>query len=169
MTCTCTNKGHVLFVCSGNTCRSPMAEAFANHYIGEEGLDHIFFATSAGTAVWKRLPAAVPAVCVMKEYGLDISRHKAKSVEDVFIPDTFLILGMTKDHVDLLKCLFPEKASSIFRFTDYVFPEESSCGDIPDPYGLDLEAYRYVAGMLDRLARGLVKRLSKERDSFQTR
>lgn len=167
-------EGHILFVCTGNTCRSPMAEAFANHYLKEAGLGRRWFATSAGTAVWERLPAAEEAVRVMKGYGLDISRHRARGVEDIFLGDTSLVLGMTQEHVRIMKHLFPEKTDGVFRFADFAarvngvggVRKASVPGDIPDPFGLDPDAYREVAGILSSLARDLVQRLSGADSGF---
>lgn len=101
------HQGHILFVCTGNTCRSPMAEAFANHYLRQAGLASAWFATSAGTAVWQRVPAAEGAVKAMKEYALDISRHRSRSIEEISVLDAVLILGMTQAHTDILRGLFP--------------------------------------------------------------
>jgi protein-tyrosine-phosphatase len=94
----------------------------------------------------------------MKEYALDISRHRSRSIEEISVDDAVLILGMTRDHTDTLRGLFPEKKSIIFRFADYLgspMPE-----DIPDPFGLDLSSYREVARILDKYTQELVQRLS---------
>lgn len=135
-----------------------MAEAFANYYLQEAGLVSAWFATSAGTAVWQRLPAAEGAVRAMKEYGIDISRHRSRSIEEIPLLDAVLILGMTQDHRDILKRLFPEKKSVIFRFADYLGSYKP--GDIPDPFGLDLSSYREVARILAGYTQELVKSLS---------
>lgn len=160
-------EGHILFVCTGNTCRSPMAEAFTNHYLREAKLESSWFATSAGTAVWRRLPAGDGAVQVMKEYGLDISGHRSRGIDEISVRDTVLILAMTKEHADFLNGRFPEKTGCIYRFSDYLaFAIEDTdkrfiacSGDIPDPFGLDPAAYREVARTLDMYAKELVKRL----------
>jgi len=159
--------GHILFVCTGNTCRSPMAEALTNLYLREAGMERFWFATSAGIAVWHRIPAAEGAVEALKEYGLDISGHRSRSIDEISLQDVALILGMTKEHVDFLHDRYPEKKGVIFRFSDYLVSGIQSpgngilplTGDVPDPFGLDPEAYRDVARTLAMYAKELVKRL----------
>jgi len=159
--------GHILFVCTGNTCRSPMAEALTNHYLRKAGLERFWFATSAGIAVWHRLPAAEGAVEALKEYGLDISGHRSRGIDEISVQDVALILGMTKEHVDFLHDRYPEKKDVTFRFSDYVASGIKGsgdglppfAGDVPDPFGFDPAVYLDVARTLAMYAKELVKRL----------
>jgi protein-tyrosine-phosphatase len=144
-----------------------MAEALTNLYLREAGMERSWFATSAGIAVWHRIPAAEGAVEALKEYGLDISGHRSRSIDEISLQDVALILGMTKEHADFLHDRYPEKKGAIFRFSDYLVSGiqspgngfSSFSGDVPDPFGLDPAAYRDVARTLAMYAKELVKRL----------
>lgn len=99
----------MMFVCSGNTCRSPMAEGFMNHFLKIHGLDGIWGASSSGTMAIDGLPANGLAVRVMSENGIDISRHRSKPAGSWEPPEDSLFLGMTRDHVNCLRNLFPRR------------------------------------------------------------
>lgn len=162
-----TQPSGVLYVCTGNTCRSPMAEALTNFHLKRRKLEDRWFVFSAGTAVFRREPAAPEAVRVMKERGIDITAHRSRDVHEAIPPEGVIIACMTAEHVDYMKNLYPERKDRIFRFFELVYDAKDGerkgtlrPGDIPDPYGLDMESYRLVAELLDRLSSELVDKLA---------
>ncbi|MHB1299177.1 MAG: arsenate reductase/protein-tyrosine-phosphatase family protein, partial [Gemmatimonadaceae bacterium] len=89
----------VLFVCTGNTCRSPMAESVATRMAAERALGDVTF-SSAGTSAWDGAPASDGALLVAMERGLDLSQHRARMLSRELVAESDLILVMSPHHRD---------------------------------------------------------------------
>src|SRR5215210_4001197 len=87
----------VLFVCTGNTCRSPMAEALLRDALASRGADQITV-SSAGTGAWEGAPASEGAYLVGLEQGLDLSAHRARLLTPDLVRSADLILAMSGQH-----------------------------------------------------------------------
>ncbi len=121
----------ILFVCTGNTCRSPMAEGFANAEFQRLGLDYI--AESAGLSADEG-GANEKSILAAGEYGVDISGHRARQLTVEMATESERIYTMTSAQAYLLQQILPDK--KIFPLTD-----EGIC----DPYGGSEEVYRKCA------------------------
>ncbi len=122
----------ILFVCTGNTCRSPMAAALMNKIAADNDMD--IFAESAGLFAEEGAPVSENAVEAMKKYGLDISEHKAEPITNDLLIQSDLILTMTAAHKQVLEHYAPGR---VFTLAEYA----GSGFDISDPYGGDLDEY----------------------------
>ena len=131
----------ILFICTGNTCRSPMAAALAR----KRGLD----AQSAGILACPGSPASEKAVRAAKRHGADLSDHRARQVTEDMLKAAEQVWLMTPDQWDMLNMRFPELAAK----ADVLYPE------IPDPYGGDDAAYeRCALRLLDAMKRaGIIR------------
>lgn len=119
----------VLFVCSGNTCRSPMAEAIFNEMATKEGLDATAF--SAGLYTEDGLPYSRNSVLVLEEEGIKLS-GSSKQITEKMLEEFDYIFGLTYSLGTALVSAFPEYSDKVFRF-----PVE-----VPDPFGADIVIYK---------------------------
>jgi len=145
----------VLFVCSGNTCRSPLAEAFARHYLGHTG-DAGWTVASAGLSAATGSSASALAVTVAGEFGLDLSGHRARQLTGEMLDSADLVLAMTAGHKARLLEQKPHLAGKVYLVKEYI---SGMSEDVADPFGGDLAVYRAVALELKTLAAMLVKKL----------
>lgn len=168
----------VLFVCTGNTCRSAMAEGLARKIAVDRGWELEVF--SAGLAAWPGAPATEEAIRAAAELGADIKEHRARHLEPELVEKADLILTMTAAHKKAVMDRFPAAREKTFTLMEYVAepsaeesPEEertggtwsSPPGDIPDPVGGPLEVYRTCAARLkDLVERALDKFMQHKQD-----
>ena len=126
----------ILFVCTGNTCRSPMAEAIFNHIAESKNYDDIAF--SRGTNVFFEEPANPKAVNALKNLGIDNFSHTSSQISIDDADGADLILAMTSSHKMALKSAFPKCSSKIFTLNEKAYGVDSP---ICDPYGQGQDVY----------------------------
>lgn len=140
----------VLFVCTGNVCRSPMAAALFNQQARSAGESDWVTARSAGTWAMDGQPASGFAMNVMAERGLDLKSHRARTLTDQDIQNADLIIVMSRGHRDALIAEFPEVQNKLHLISEL----SGQIYDIPDPYGGPLSEYRNCALLLSALVEG---------------
>ena len=138
----------IIFICTGNTCRSPMAAGLFRAHGGEEQTGLV--AASAGLFTQDGLPASENAVAAAKELGADISAHRSRMLTHEMAQSARYLVCMTGAHYDRVCELFPDCADKVFTLTQR---------DVSDPFGGDLDTYRRAASEIDEGVRSIIGRL----------
>ena len=153
----------ILFVCTGNTCRSAMAAAIARRVASERGLGDVEIA-SAGTSAWEGAPASDGALLVGIEHQLDLNEHRSQQLTRELVAAHDVVLAMGPHHLERIVAL--GGGDHAFLLTDFA-SRGSSQRAISDPMGSDLDVYRTTFEELDREIRRVFDRLVAERLSDQ--
>ncbi|MES2521127.1 MAG: low molecular weight protein arginine phosphatase [Gemmatimonadota bacterium] len=128
----------ILFVCTGNTCRSPLAEVIARRLIEERGLTGVTVA-SAGTSAWPDAPASDGALLIAMEAGLDLGDHRARVLSPDLVANADVVLAMGPHHLDRAEALGGTGKS--WMLTAYA-SDGAVARPVSDPFGGDLSVYR---------------------------
>lgn len=144
----------ILFVCTGNTCRSAMAAAMMADIAQKNDMD--ILVDSAGVFAPIGESAADNAIAAMKKRDIDLSLHRTKPLTDELIDEADIILVMTDAHKMLIENMAKGK---VFTLSEYADSE----GDISDPYGGDLDEYEEVADEIYDLLTDIAEKLWEEK------
>lgn len=137
----------ILFVCTGNICRSPMAEALLRRRLEGEGFVD-WTVESAGTWTNDANPASLYAVQLMGAQGYDLSSHRSQRVNRERLEAADLILVMTLHHAEALRLEFPAVSERLFLLSEM---EHGHRVDVDDPYGGTPEDYKVCLQLMSRM------------------
>ncbi len=148
----------VLLVCTGNICRSPLAEVLLRRELAERNESGITV-LSAGTGAWEGAPASEGALLVALEHGLDLSGHRAKLLTRALVSETDLVFTMARHHRARVQELGGEgRVYVLGEYAGRLGPE----AEVGDPFGGDIDLYRETYVELEDLMRKAADRLMNE-------
>jgi glycine hydroxymethyltransferase len=152
----------VLFICTGNVCRSPMAEGLLRHLAGDE-----VEVASAGLGAGRGQPPSAHAIDVLRGEGIDISDIRSQPVSADLLREADYIFTMTRDHLDMLLLLFPEMASKarLLRFDDAA---KGGRPDVTDPIGGTRGTYEACKEDIKRAMPRVIKLITGQTSPMNT-
>jgi protein-tyrosine phosphatase len=152
----------VLFVCTGNICRSPTAEAVLRHQANAAGLSRRVQVASAGTIDYHAgEPPDARAQAAARNRGYDLTRLRARQVEPGDFAAFDYLLGMAEEHAAWLRDrAAPDQVNKVRLLLDYA--PELGRRDVPDPYYGASEGFELVLDLVERASQGLLEQLRRE-------
>jgi protein-tyrosine phosphatase len=149
----------ILFVCTGNICRSPTAEGIFRHLAEETGLGDRFVVDSAGTHEYHTgMPPDSRAVRIALCHGVDISGRRARRVVPADFDRFDYVIALDQSHKRFMAESFAEGAAAEIRLL-MEFAPDTGYLDVPDPYDGDEEDFERVYGLIETAARNLLEEL----------
>lgn len=149
----------ILFVCTGNTCRSPLAEVLLREELAQQKIDGISVA-SAGIFAASGNPASAGSRTVLPSADLD--RHRSRQVDEKIIAKADLILTMTAGHKESIIQLFPGAADKVHSLTQYAW---GVTADIVDPFGGGQEEYEVALRDIEIAVKRVAHKLAETRET----
>ena len=152
----------ICFVCTGNICRSPMAEAVFKDLVKKAGLERVVAVISAGTGDWHvGEPSDERTMHALAQHGLDGTRHRAKQFDPDWFENLDLIVGFDRSHERILRAwasndIDRSKVQLLMTFD----PDASGPLEVPDPYYSDAALFDLVLSMIEKACGALFRQVS---------
>lgn len=157
---------NILFVCTGNTCRSPMCEGFFRKLVRDAKTTDLH-CQSAGISACAGAPASPNAEEVMKTFGVDLSGHRAAALSARLVAEADRIVAMTESHRRAILAQYPDAGKKLFLLNEF-HSDPSVPRDVADPFGGNAEVYRKCFGEMKGALENLFLDLSKSNSKQQS-
>jgi len=134
----------IMFVCTGNICRSAMAEGYLKMILNRKKINDIYVCSS-GLYAEDGEEASYLAKKTMEEYDVDLSNHKATNIKNSPVQEMDVILCATLAHKQIMVQAYPELKEKVYTIKEYAYGENCEKKDISDPWGYDSTIYKRCA------------------------
>lgn len=153
----------IMFICTGNICRSAMAEWLLKKKLEDEGIKNIEVYSSGIYAQDGDIPTWEAKTVMRDEYDIDMSKHKATNIRNSKIKEMDLILCATISHKIAVIDLYPKLEGKVFTMKEYVnySREYHDEVNIKDPWGYDIETYRSCISEIDECVGLLINKVTQ--------
>lgn len=148
----------IMFICTGNICRSAMAKALMEKKVKDYQLINIEI-YSSGIFAETGDKASYSAIEIMQEYGIDLTKHEATNIKQSNIQEMDLILCATASHKYSVLQMYPQLKEKVYTIKEYAKDNKQEDLDIKDPWGYDIEIYRYCAAEIDKYIEEIIKKI----------
>lgn len=149
----------IMFICTGNICRSAMADGLAKKIIKDKNLNIEVY--SAGIFATTGEHASYNSIAIMKEYDVNIALHKATAIEESNIEEMDLILCATKSHKAEIQARYNNLKDKVFTMKEYAGVDNNGTDiDIKDPWGYNLNTYRVCAAEISICVDKIIEKIS---------
>ncbi|MFD9339511.1 low molecular weight protein-tyrosine-phosphatase [Streptomyces sp. NPDC060028] len=148
----------VCFVCTGNICRSPMAESVFRARVAEAGLDHLIEVDSAGTGGWHEGDGADPRTLAVLEAAGYEQTHRARQFRSTWFAGLDLVIALDAGHLRDLRALAPtpQDAAKVRLLRSYDPAATAARSDVPDPYYGSLDGFEECLALVEAASTGLL-------------
>lgn len=148
----------IMFVCTGNVCRSPMAHYYMQKRVKDLNIENDFLISSCGVYACTGERATQNAIFVMKEYNVDMENHRATNIADTNIEDYDYIITLTTRQKEQVRYFYPKISDNIYTLREFVDKDELY-KDIDDPWGLNITVYKDCAHEIVEKVDKLIEKL----------
>ena len=150
----------IMFICTGNICRSAMAEGYLKKRAQEENIQ--VEVCSSGIYGEEGSEASYLAKEAMKEYDVDLKAHIATVTAKSNIKEMDLILCATTSHKRIINQMYPDLAEKTYTIKEYAYGQDCRDLDISDPWGYDITVYRRCAAELTNAIEEIIKKIKND-------
>jgi len=152
---------YITFICSGNTCRSPMAERLFKHATkGEKGGFETLTSISAGVAAYEGSPPSTNSVKALKDCGISLEGHHSKQLTQEIINKSLVLFCMTNTHKGILEAEYNLDNKPLFLMRELM--TEARNKEIPDPFGQSYDVYQECRDRMVEAIPSIIKYIKKE-------
>ena len=144
---------NVLFVCTGNTCRSPMAEALFRDLVRERADYQV---SSAGVAAAPGMPASKHTAALLRERGLDLSGFQSRMLDQQTLERATHVFAMSSHHMAAIVDEFPAQADKVYLVSEFAAEDALRGRSVSDPFGQGRSAYEETLRSLEKMLPSLL-------------
>ncbi len=148
----------IMFICTGNICRSAMAQAMLIKKAKEQNKDKDIEVYSCGVWAESGDTPTYEGITVMKDYGIDLSSHRAINIRNSNIEEMDVILCATNNHKQNVILMYPKLKDKIFTIKEYAGYQENDL-DISDPWGYGLDVYKKCAKEIEKCLEKILEKI----------